>query len=119
MLVHIFGRFTGGLIRLAFTAATILLVYFFILKPILETTENVTGGLGGDGGVQKALDSVGEAFGGDGSNPVRRQIENQLSGINLGSNSAEARKARRLLDCVQNSTGDGARIRRCANRFAP
>lgn len=119
MLANIFGNLTSGLIRLAITAATILLIYLFILKPILATTENVTGGLTGDTDVQKLLESVNEAFGGEGSEPVRRQIERQLNQIESGDAAGGTRKAKRLLRCVQNSAGDVGRMQRCAARFAP
>lgn len=119
MLVNLFGNLTSGLIRLAITAATILLVYLFILKPILATTENVTGNLTGEGSVQKVMDSVSEAFAGEGSDSVRRQIESQLRGAGSGSATPETRKARRLLACIENSAGDVDRMQRCAKRFAP
>lgn len=121
MLTTIFGSLTSGIIRLAITAATILLVYLFILKPILETTENVTGGLPGSTDVQKVIDSVNEAFAGQGSDSIRRQIEEQLGRAGSGSaaDDGQTRKAQRLLRCVQNAAGDAQRMQRCARRFAP
>lgn len=118
MLFNIFGSLTSGLIRLAITAATILLVYFFILKPILATTENVTGATG-DGQVQRVLDSVSEALGGQGAEAVKRQIENQLRGVDSTNTAADKRTARRLLRCIENSGSNADRMRRCAKRFAP
>lgn len=122
MLANIFGNLTSGIIRLAITAATILLVYLFILKPILDTTENVTSGFSSSGDVQKVIDSVNEAFAGEGSDSIRRQIEVQLSGVDSASadsTDAQTRKAQRLLRCVQNANGDVNRMQRCARRFGP
>lgn len=123
MLANIFGNLTSGIIRLAITAATILLVYLFILKPILATTENVTNSFASGSEVQKAIDSVNEAFAGEGTESIRRQIEAQLEGAGPGSGAdasdARVRKSQRLLRCVQNSAGDAARMQRCARRFAP
>ena len=119
MLINLFGSLTSGVIRLAITAATILLVYLFILKPILATTENVTGSLTGGSDVQKVMDTVSEAFAGEGSDSIRRQIESQLRGADSGSGTPETRKARRLLTCIERSAGDVTRMQRCAKRFAP
>lgn len=119
MLANIFGNFTAGIIRLAFTAATILLIYLFILKPILQTTENVSKGFGSEGAVEKALDAVNQAFAGEGADSIRRQIESQIGGIGSDSSPTERKKANRLLRCVQNANGNVDRMQRCAKRFAP
>lgn len=119
MLANIFGNLTSGLIRLAITAATILLVYLFILKPILATTENVSSGFTGNTDIQKVLDSVNEAFASEGSTSVQRQLQTQLKQINSGDAAVSTKKANRLLRCVQNSAGNVDRMQRCAQRFAP
>lgn len=114
MFFNIFGSLTSAVIRLAVTAATILLVYFFILKPILKTTENVSGGFNADESIQKVLDSVSETLSGEG-NGIQQQIERQLRGLN---SDGKSRRAERLLRCVQNAAGDSDRMQRCARRFA-
>jgi uncharacterized membrane protein YhiD involved in acid resistance len=119
VLSNIFGNLTSGLIRLAVTAATIILVYLFILKPILDTTENVSSGFTGNTDVQQVMDSVNEAFANEGSKSIQKQIETQLNRINSGDAAASSRKSQRLLRCVQRSAGDVARMQRCAERFAP
>lgn len=121
MLANLFGNLTSGIIRLAVTAATIVLVYLFILKPILETTENVSGSISSNTDVQKAIDSVNEAFGEQGSQSIKRQIEMQLKGVKNTSatNTPEMRKAQRMLKCVQKANGDVNKMQRCAERFGP
>lgn len=121
MLANIFGNLTSGIIRLAVTAATILLVYFFILKPILQTTENVSSGFSSSDEIQKAIDSVNEAFAGEGADSIRLRIERQLenAGVGTSTETPEARKARRMLKCVQRANGDVDLMQRCARRFGP
>lgn len=121
MLSSLFGSLTSGIIRLAITAATLLLVYFLILKPILQTTENVSKGFSSDSSVQKALESVNETFAGEQLESIQRKIEVQIRKATTDSSrsKAETRRSQRLLRCVQRSAGDVQRMQRCAERFAP
>ena len=91
-----------SLIRVIATVAIFAAVYFFILKPILDTT----------------TETINTAF--EGSQGITGQIENTLdrSGvddfeINLGSQ----KEAMRLLDCIQRAEQDVERIQRCTERF--
>lgn len=121
MLSSLVGSLTSGIIRLAITAATLLLVYFLILKPILQTTENVSKGFANDASVQKALESVNKTFDGEHLESVQRQIETQIRKItsDSGQSKSETRRSQRLLRCVQKSAGNVDRMQRCAERFAP
>lgn len=119
MLASLFGSLTSGIIRLAITAATLLLVYLLILKPILQTTENVSKGFSSENAIQQAIESVNETIVGEGSESIRRQIESQIQKVGSGSGDAQTRRSKRLLRCVQNAAGDVERMQRCANRFAP
>ena len=122
MLANIFGNLTSGLIRLAITAATLALIYVFLVKPVLETTEKVTAGSGN--AVQQALDTVNQAFGeqtdGSVSVQIQKQIRTQLLGESGKRTGAiRSKRSRRLIRCIQRAEGDVNQIQRCAERLAP
>jgi len=108
--MQIGGTLVNAVVRIAVVAATLALAYFFILKPILSTTETVSSGINSN--IQNAFDDVNEAFdqsgtlGGPGERKIRRKITT-TSGVNQD----------RLIECIQNAQQDINRIQRCANRF--
>jgi ElaB/YqjD/DUF883 family membrane-anchored ribosome-binding protein len=110
--MQIGGTLVNAVVRIAVLAATLALVYFFILKPVLSTTESVSSGINNN--IQNAFDDVNEAFdqsnitGGANERKIRRKI-NSTTGINQ----------ERLITCIQNAQQDVERIQRCANRFGP
>jgi F0F1-type ATP synthase membrane subunit b/b' len=108
--MQIGGTVVNGIVRLVIVAATLALVYYFILRPILDTTETVSGGINDN--IQRAFDDVNEAFdqvpGTGNQAQIKRQI-NQSSGIDQD----------RLINCIQRAQQDVNRIQRCADRFGP
>lgn len=108
--MHIGGSIVSAVLRIAILAATLALVYYFLVRPVLDTTERVSTGI--QGNIQKSLDQVNEAFGQTGTigNParIRRQIRNSSGGDQA-----------RLLDCVQRAGREVHRLQRCAARLAP
>jgi hypothetical protein len=108
--MHIGGTLVSAIVKIAVTAATLALVYFFLLKPVLDTTENVTGGASIS--VQEAFDSVNEAFDQAGTGAGEAKIKRKIRTSSGGAQD-------RLLRCVQNAQQDVNRIQRCAERFGP
>jgi precorrin isomerase len=110
--MQIGGTLVNAVVRIAIVAATLALAYFFVIKPVLSTTETVTSGINGN--IQKAFDDVNEAF--DQSNIAgtanERRIKRKINATN-GINQD------RLITCIQNAQQDVNRIQRCANRFGP
>jgi F0F1-type ATP synthase membrane subunit b/b' len=108
--MQIGGTVVNGIVRLVIVAATLALVYYFILRPILDTTETVSGGI--QNNIEKTLNEVNDAFdqvpGTGNQAQIRRQI-NQSSGVNQD----------RLINCIQRAQQDVNRIQRCAERFGP
>jgi hypothetical protein len=108
--MQIGGTIVNGIVRIAIVAATLALVYYFILRPVLDTTETVSGGI--QNNIEKTLNEVNDAFDqvpGTGNRAeIRRQI-NQSSGISQ----------ERLIRCIQRARQDVNRIQRCAERFGP
>jgi hypothetical protein len=91
-----------SLIRLIVTVAILAAVYFFLVRPILDTTnDTIDRAFDSFGGVESSIDN---AFDDAGVNPPN------LSGV--GKTDAE-----RVLDCVQRVEPDVSRMQRCAERF--
>ena len=92
-----------SLIRLIVTVGILAAVYFFMIRPILDTTNDT---------IDKAFDS----FDGVGSS-----LDNAFedAGINNPPNLTGASKtdAERVLACVKRVQPDTTKMQRCAERF--
>ena len=84
-----------SLIRLIATVGILAAVYFFMIRPILDTTNDT---------IDKAFNGVNNAFDDAGVNPPN------LTGV--GKTDAE-----RVLACVQRVEPDTTKMQRCAERF--
>ena len=60
-LRNLFGNFTSGIIRLAVAVGILAAAYFFIVKPVLHTTENVSNTV--NDSIQSANKSFEQSFG--------------------------------------------------------
>jgi len=111
--MQIGGTLVNAVVRIAVLAATLALVYFFILRPILDTTETVSGGISGN--LEKTFNDINEAFdqsNGQGGSFSRIQIKQKVTRVG-------GKRQERLINCIQNAQQDIGRIQRCANRFGP
>ena len=91
-----------SLIRLIVTVGILAAVYFFMIRPILDTTnDTIDKAFDSFGGVESSLDN---AFEDAGINPPN------LSGA--GKTDAE-----RVLACVERVQPDTTKMQRCAERF--
>ena len=109
--MQIGGTLVNAVVRIAVVAATLALVYYFILAPILDTTKTVSGGISGN--VERAIKDVNRAFdqmGAPGTTVNQARIERQING-------ARGKKQDRLIRCIERARQDVNRIQRCANRF--
>jgi hypothetical protein len=91
-----------SLIRLIVTVGIIAAIYFFLVRPILDTTNNT---------IDRAFDSVGG---------VESSIDNAFddAGINPPNlTGAGKTDAERVLVCVQRVQPDTTKMQRCAERF--
>jgi hypothetical protein len=102
LLRNLFGNVTSGIIRLAVTAGVLFLTYLFILKPVLDTTNEAIKSSG--------FDQIGKSIEGV-SKEIRRQVQHSFKTASPG---AQRQKLRR---CVERAEGDVQRIERCARRF--
>jgi hypothetical protein len=103
ILRNLFGNITSGIIRLAVAAGILFCAYLFIVKPVLNTTEEVFHSSGLDQ-VGKTLDTV--------SIQVQRQIRHSFK-----VTKAQGGNPQRLINCIKRAHQDVHKIERCTRRF--
>ncbi len=96
------------IIKIVTTVAILAAAYFFILKPVLDTTEDTIG---------RGFDAFDQSF--DGFDQLPNQIQDQVNRAVEQSGGSE-----RLQRCIERALdGAGApdtgRVDRCVDRFGP
>ena len=115
ILRNLFGNLTSGLIRLAVTAGILALVYVFIVKPVLKTTDeafkttNET--IQRSFGDSADADEFGETIRG-----VSRRLQRQIR-RSFTTTTKQGENPQRLVRCLKRAHGDVRRIERCTRRF--
>ena len=110
------GTFISPLIKVITTVAVLAAAYFFIVKPVLETTENVSDNVSSS---FESFDDV-EGFGQanqqtkDQAREAQRILESQQSAAD-----AQIKEANKLLDCIADASGDVNAINNCHLKFDP
>jgi hypothetical protein len=105
----------NNLIRLLVTVAILGAVYLFIIKPVLDTTNNAFDS------VNETFDSAFDDVGLDNLDidQVRNgdfsSIQQQIKHADLGQK--QQRQAEKLLHCVQRVQPDTTKMQACAERF--
>jgi hypothetical protein len=103
ILRNLFGNVTSGIIRLAVAGGILFLAYLFILKPVLETTNEAFHSSGLDQ-IGKTLDTVNVQ--------VQREIRRSFKVTKSQGGSPQ-----RLIKCIKHAHQDVHRIERCTRRF--
>jgi hypothetical protein len=118
-LQQIFGNLTSGIIRLGVTVGILAAVYFFIVKPVLHTTEHTVDSAnkafeksfhessvntkGIEAQVNKTIENV--------NHQVQVQVEHSFHTAKVHGNPEK------LLRCIQKANGKVHRIERCSKRY--
>ena len=115
ILRNLFGSLSSGIIRLLVTVGILAAAYFFIVKPVLSTTE-------------KAIDGANKSF--ERSFGVKGADITDISGTIEDVNIRIQRQIRRsfhvakkegnpkrLVKCIQRSHGNVQKIERCTVKF--
>lgn len=121
-LTNLFGNLTSGIIRLAVTVGILAAVYFFIVKPVLHTTEHTVDSA--NRAFEKSFDSstfdskaieekVNKTIE-DVNKQVQVQVEHSFHATKV---QGGPKKQEKLLHCVQRANGDVHRIERCTKKF--
>ncbi len=103
ILRNLFGNVTNGIIRLAVAAGILFCAYLFIVKPVLNTTEEAFHSSG--------LDQIGKTL-----NTVNVQVQRQIR-RSFKLTKAQGGNPQRLIHCVKRAHQDIAKIERCTRRF--
>lgn len=104
------GTFISPLIKVVTTVAILAAVYFFIVKPVLDTTDNA---------IDRGFNSI-EGFS-DFSPNAQRSVRRaqRLKERQAASSAAQIKEANKLLACISDAQGDTTVIARCNARFDP
>ena len=115
ILRNLFGSLTSGIIRLLVTVGILAAAYFFIVKPVLKTTDNA---------IDSANQSFEKSFGEHGLDvtdidrtieDVNRQVEREIKrSFHVAKKEGNPK---RLVKCIQRANGDVQRIQRCTVKF--
>ena len=102
------GTIINPILKIVTTVAILAAVYFFIIKPTLETTEDIS---------NRAFDT---------SDQIQEDIQDSIrNSVPSGSDPMDvkipksAAKAQKLGDCVSGAVGDVAAIQKCVDRLSP
>ncbi len=104
------GTFLSPLLKVVTTVAILAAAYFFIVKPVLNTTES-------------AFDSVSPAL--EGFNDLGPNIQQsvrraqRLQSQQQASSAAQIEEANKLLSCISSASGDVTKIQKCNAKFDP
>ena len=102
------GTIINPIIKIVTTVAILAAVYFFIVKPTLDTTNEVVG---------ESLESFNESF--DGFDNLPGNVQSQID------DAFDQSDSQALQDCIQRAIADsklaqvGDRVQRCTKRFGP
>lgn len=113
VLRNLFGNLSAGIIRLLVTVGILAAVYFFIVKPTLNTTENLG---------REANQSIQKSFQDNGLNDISGTIEdvNRQVQIEIKKSfhaSKQQGDADKLIRCIQRAHQNVNKIQRCSERF--
>jgi hypothetical protein len=113
VLRNLFGNATAGIIRLLVTVGILAAVYFFIVKPVLHTTENVSHETNVN--IQKSINSTGlgniDKTIEDVNHRVQREIKRSFR------QSQQHGHANKLIRCIQLANQDVTKIQHCTDRY--
>jgi hypothetical protein len=113
VLRNLFGSLTSGIIRLAVTVGILAAVYFFIVRPVLDTTE-------------KTIHETNQAFEHSFEHSGLDKINKTLEGVNHQVQVQIHRSFRtakvngnptKLIKCIKRADQDVTKIERCTRKF--
>ena len=115
ILRNLFGSLTSGVIRLLVAVGILAAAYFFIVKPVLKTTDNA---------INSANQSFEKSFGVHGTDltDIGKTIDqvNRKVQIEIRRSFHTAKKEgnpKRLVKCIKHSHGDVRKIQHCTVKF--
>jgi predicted PurR-regulated permease PerM len=113
ILRNLFGNLAAGIIRLLVTVGILAAAYFFIVKPVLKTTDNA---------IKSTNSSFEKSFGGTGLDDLSNALDDvghQVQ-VQVQRSFHSARKhgnPKKLVHCVEHAEGNVRKIRRCTVKY--
>jgi hypothetical protein len=101
------GTFINPLIKIVTTVAILAAVYFFFVKPALDTTESISDSVGG------AIGQSQRAF-----QRELRQTDVPTGSFSYSITSDNKKAIDKATECIARAGNDPARIQQCAERVA-
>lgn len=108
--MQIGGTLITAVVRVLVVVGTLAAVYYFLLRPVLDTTEKVTSGINGN--IQKTLEDANQAFQ---QTNVPPQTRNQIT---TTIKNVPTSKLPQLSKCIQRNPASIPHIERCARRLS-
>lgn len=113
VLRNLFGNLSAGIIRLLVTVGILAAVYFFIVKPTLDTTKDISHEVNAN--VQKGFESANLGEIDKTIDDVNRRVEIEIKkSFHASKRQGDADK---LIRCIQRAHQNVNRIQRCSERF--
>lgn len=105
------GTFINPLLKVVTVVAILAAVYYFAIRPVLDTTEDITNRT--FDAVNPALESSQEQI-----KEALRQAEQSTPGSQSFSYqvSGPPKQVKRVLDCIQRAGNDVARLQACTTK---
>jgi uncharacterized membrane protein YhiD involved in acid resistance len=122
-LQNLFSNLSTGVIRLGVTVGILAAVGFFIVKPVLETTEKTVESTNHT--IEKSFESTNfdtksiEEKVNKTVEEVNKQVQNQVEhSFNAANAQGGTKKTQKLLHCIQRAHQNVHRIERCSRRYS-
>jgi Tfp pilus assembly protein PilO len=113
VLRNLFGTLTAGIIRLLVTVGILAAVYFFVVRPALDTTEKISHEVNVN--VQKGFEQTDLGEINKTIDDVNRRVQREVrKSLRQSPNHSAANK---LVRCIQRAHQDVDRIQRCSERY--
>jgi hypothetical protein len=122
ILRNLFGNVASGVVRLLVTVGILAAVYFFIVRPVLDTTENVSDTV--NSSIQSANESFSRSFGPNSEAEKALRRANRRVKVQITRSFHQAKMhgggdPMKMLHCIQVAAGDVNRMQHCAVKFSP
>src|SRR5215203_2138294 len=111
--MDVLGNLTAGILRLLVTVGILAAVYFFLVRPALDTTEKISHEVNVNvqkGFEQSDLTDIDKTID-DVNRRVQREVQKSLRA------SKQQGDADKLIRCIQRAHQDVDKIQRCSRRF--
>ena len=113
VLRNLFGNLSAGIIRLLVTVGILAAVYFFLVKPALDTTKDISHEVNVN--VQKGFEQADLGEIDKTIEDVNRQVQREIKkSLRASKQQGDADK---LIRCIQRAHQNVNKIQRCSERF--